>query len=69
MAKIGTAHIEVKPVLNEEALDAIVQCIEDAVAEGVRRGMDRDVHLKVQVDNQIAAQIVRVGEDYLSATN
>jgi len=39
MAKIGTAHIEVKPVLNEEALAAIVQQIETAVARGVERGL------------------------------
>lgn len=39
MAKIGTAHIEIKPVINEEALDALVQRIEDAVAAGVTRGM------------------------------
>ena len=41
MAKIGTAHIEIKPVLNSEALDAIAQRIEDAVAEGVARGITR----------------------------
>lgn len=40
MAKIGTAHIEIKPVLNEEALDAIVKRIEDAVAEGISRGLN-----------------------------
>ena len=39
MAKIGTAHIEIKPVINDEALDAISQRIEDAVAAGVARGM------------------------------
>lgn len=39
MAKIGTAHIEIKPVINEEALDALVQRIEDAVAAGVARGL------------------------------
>jgi len=39
MAKIGTAHIEIKPVINEEALEALVQRIEDAVAAGVARGM------------------------------
>lgn len=41
MAKIGTAHIEIKPVLNEEALDAIAQRIEDAVAAGIERGIAR----------------------------
>ena len=39
MAKIGTAHIEIKPVLNDEALAVIVQRIEDAVADGVARGL------------------------------
>lgn len=39
MAKIGTAQIEIKPVINDEALDVIVERIAEAVAEGVRRGM------------------------------
>lgn len=39
MAKIGTAHIEIKPVLDEAALSALTQRIEDAVAAGVIRGM------------------------------
>lgn len=39
MAKIGTAHIELKPVLDEATLDAITERIAEAVAEGVRRGM------------------------------
>jgi hypothetical protein len=39
MAKIGTAHIEIKPVADAEALAAIVEQIADAVAQGVRRGM------------------------------
>lgn len=39
MAKIGTAHIELKPVVNEDALNAIVERIAEAVAEGVKRGM------------------------------
>lgn len=39
MAKIGTAHIEIKPVVNVEALDALTKRIEDAVAAGVERGM------------------------------
>ena len=38
MAKIGTAHVEIKPVLNDEALEALTSRIADAVAEGVRRG-------------------------------
>lgn len=39
MAKIGTAHIEIKPVISDEALQALMQRIETAVAEGVARGM------------------------------
>lgn len=39
MAKIGTAHIEVKPVLNEEALEAMAQRIEDAITAAVNRGL------------------------------
>lgn len=45
MAKIGTAQIEIKPVLNEDALNAMIQRIsqqvEDAVAAGVDRGMSK----------------------------
>lgn len=44
MAKIGTAHIEVKPVLNQEALDLITQQIEDAVAAAVTAGLQRQSH-------------------------
>ena len=39
MAKIGTAHIEVKPVVDEAALAGITDSIAEAVAEGVKRGM------------------------------
>lgn len=39
MAKIGTAHVEIKPVLNEEALEAIVARIERQVAQAVERGL------------------------------
>lgn len=39
MAKIGTAHVEIKPVLNEEALDEIVQRIENAVEAGMTRAL------------------------------
>jgi len=35
MAKIGTAHIEVKPVLNQDALDGITNAIEQAVRDGI----------------------------------
>ena len=40
MAKIGTAHIEIKPVLDTEALEALTSAIERAVAAGVERGMN-----------------------------
>lgn len=39
MAKIGTAHIEIKPVLNEEALEAIARQVELTVAQAVARGI------------------------------
>lgn len=39
MAKIGTAHVEIKPVLNEEALEAVVVRIEEAIAEGIERAL------------------------------
>ena len=39
MAKIGTAQIEIKPVLDEAALTAITDKIAEAVQAGVRRGM------------------------------
>ena len=46
MAKIGTAHVEVKVVLNEDTLEETARKIEDriaqAVAEGLRRGHSAD---------------------------
>jgi hypothetical protein len=39
MAKIGTVQIEIKPVLNEEALAAMVAQIQRAVADAVTRGL------------------------------
>ena len=39
MAKIATAHIEIKPVLNEEALQEVLEAIEGAVAAGFVRGV------------------------------
>jgi hypothetical protein len=41
MAKIGTAHVEIKPVLNEEALEAIVARIESAIEAGVTRALEK----------------------------
>jgi len=43
MAKIGTAHIEIKPVIDEAALDIIVERVAAAVAEGIARGLQRQV--------------------------
>src|ERR1044072_7684672 len=39
MAKIGTAQIEIKPVINGETLEALTERIARAVSEGVRLGM------------------------------
>ncbi|MCK9601333.1 MAG: hypothetical protein M0R06_19995 [Sphaerochaeta sp.] len=39
MAKIGTAHVEIKPVLNEEALEALCAQVEEASANAVIRAM------------------------------
>lgn len=39
MAKIGTAHVEIKPVLNDEALEQMAARIEAAVRAGVEAGM------------------------------
>lgn len=52
MAKIGTAHVEIKPVLSDEALDALCERIADAVAEGVHRGYVR-AHSKPRVVQNI----------------
>ena len=41
MAKIGTAHIEIKPVIDEAALKSITENIADAVAAGLAEGMAR----------------------------
>lgn len=35
MAKIGTAHVEIKPVLNEEALEEITQRIVDTLSHAL----------------------------------
>jgi len=39
MAKIGTAHVEIKPVLNEEALNELCRRVEDAVETAVTLAM------------------------------
>ena len=41
MAKIGTAHVEIKPVVDEAALAEITRRVADAVAAGVALGMSR----------------------------
>ena len=42
MAKIGTAHVEIKPVLNEEALSALCAQVEEAVANAVTLAMQAE---------------------------
>ena len=39
MAKIGTAHVEIKPVLNEEALNALCDRIEESAMDAVTVAM------------------------------
>ncbi|MGB2557732.1 hypothetical protein [Cellulosimicrobium cellulans] len=43
MTKIGTAHVEIKPVLNEDALEVLAKTINDrvaaAVVDALRRGL------------------------------
>jgi hypothetical protein len=46
MAKIGTAHIEIKPVLNDTTLEVISKVIEEAVARGIARGAAPSVYLE-----------------------
>lgn len=41
MAKVATVHVEIKPVLNEQALAELTSRIEDAVADAVSVGMTR----------------------------
>ncbi|HET6866950.1 MAG TPA: hypothetical protein VFH80_13605, partial [Solirubrobacteraceae bacterium] len=48
---IGTAHVEVKPVLNEEAVAALSKQIEDAVAAGVAAGLARSPQASTVVVN------------------
>lgn len=38
MAKLATAQIEIKPVLNEQVLADVCRRIEDAIAGAIRRG-------------------------------
>lgn len=39
MAKIGTAHIEIKPVLDAEALEALAVLIESRIHQAVQAGL------------------------------
>lgn len=41
MAKLATAQIEIKPVLNEQALADVCRRIEDAIAGAIARGYNR----------------------------
>lgn len=43
MTKIGTAHIELKPVLNDASLDEICKVIEERVAAAVQAGIKRGI--------------------------
>lgn len=38
MSKIGTAHVEIKPVLNEDSLREITERIEREIGEAMERG-------------------------------
>lgn len=49
MAKIGTAVLEIKPVLNEEALQAIATLVEEAIAAGIARGLARQNTYQIYV--------------------
>lgn len=49
MAKIGTAHVEIKPVLNEDALNAVTSQIEAAVQVAVQAGLaGAPVHIPIR---------------------
>ena len=39
IAKVGTAHVEIKPVLNEAELERICKVIEESVAAAISRSM------------------------------
>lgn len=72
MAKVGTAIVEVKPVLNEEALAALATVIERAVYTAVTQAMSRsisrfgtpvDVETLHRVQAQAAADFERAVRD------
>lgn len=62
MAKIGTAHVEIKPVLNEDALDEIAQRIEETVAHAVERGMARPVSFVEMLPPQTGHNLRHYGQ-------
>ena len=39
MATVGTAHVKIKPVLDEEALEQIAARIEEAVRQAVAKAL------------------------------
>ena len=49
MAKIGTAHIEIKPVLDEEALARIADRIEACVRGAIERGVKDGTSLQLKI--------------------
>jgi len=67
MSKIGTAQIEIKPVLNREALDEIVQQIEGAVAAAqpaIRIGRYEEGHEYTGwIEDRESSWIVYLGPD------
>lgn len=40
MAKIGTAHVEIKPVLDEAALDRICERLEEAISRAIAKAVE-----------------------------
>lgn len=71
MAKIATAHIEIKPVLNEDALQGVLDAIEQAVAIGFSRGVKAVVEGRVmhygdpgeRTPEEVAALLVSLGHN------
>lgn len=67
MAKIGTAQIEIRPVLNQEALNEIVRQIEGAVADAqpaIRIGRYEEGHEYAGwVEDREESWIIFLGRD------
>ena len=55
MSKIGTAHVEIKPVLNRESLDALCDevgaRVELAVRDAVARGLSGSGATQIEYDD------------------